>query len=70
VIIGCVVYGFQCGLGVRCLCVRIFDVFWILFGLLFSVGIFWPQVSIVCVRVCVCVCGLVHVVFLQERKII
>jgi len=24
--------------------------------LLFSVGFFWPQVSIVCVCVCVCVC--------------
>jgi len=25
-------------------------------GLLFSVGGFWPQVSILCVCVCVCVC--------------
>jgi len=24
-------------------------------GLLFSVGVFWPQISIVCVCVCVCV---------------
>ena len=63
-IIGCVVYGFQYGLGVRGLCVSMFDVFWILFELLFSVGVFWPQVSIVFV----CARGLVHLVFLQERK--
>jgi len=24
---------------------------------LFSVGVFWPQVSVVCVCVCVCVCA-------------
>jgi len=64
VIIGRVVYGFQYGLGVRGLWVSIFDVFWVLFGLLFSVGVFWPQVPIVFV----CARGLVHLVFLQERK--
>ena len=31
VIIGCVVYGFQYGLGVRGLWVSMFDVFWVLF---------------------------------------
>jgi len=48
VIIGCVVYGFQYGLGVRGLWVSIFDVFWVLFGVVVLGGVFWPQVSIVC----------------------
>ena len=39
--------------GVRGLWVSMFYVFWVLFGLLFSVGVFWLQVSIVCVCVCV-----------------
>jgi len=56
VIIGCVVYGIQLGwgcvvCGLVCLTSSGFSS-----GLLFSVGVFWPQVSIVCVSVCVCVC--------------
>ena len=72
-IIGRVVYGFQYGLGVRGSWVSMFDVFWVLFGLLFSVGVFGLMFPL-CVCVCVCVCvrararGLVHLVFLQERK--
>ena len=53
VIIGCVVYGFQYGLGVRGLWVSMFDVFWVLFGVVVLGGGFWPQVSILCVCVCV-----------------
>jgi len=34
--------------------------------LFFSVVVFWPQVSIVCL--CVCVRGFAHLVYLQERK--
>jgi hypothetical protein len=70
----CVVCGIVCSAWfvgqyvLRGLWDSMFDVFWVLFGL-FSVGVFWPQVSIVCV--CVCVCprarGLAHLVFLQER---
>jgi len=68
VIIGCVVYGFQYGLGVRGLWVSLFDVFWVLFGVLFSMGVFGLRFPLcVCVCVCVCVRGLVHLVFLQER---
>jgi len=59
--VGCVVCGFQYGLGMRGLWVSMFDVFWVLFGVVVLGGGFWPQVSIVCV--CVCVCGLVHLVF-------
>jgi len=33
-------------------------------GLLFSVGVFWPRVSIVYM----CVRSLAHLVYLQERK--
>ena len=51
VIIGCVVYGFQHGLGVRGLWVSMFDVFWVLFGVVVLGGGFWPQVSILCVCV-------------------
>ena len=51
VIIGCVVYGFQYGLGVRGLWVSMFDVFWVLFKLLFSVGVFGIRCPL-----CVCVC--------------
>ena len=49
-IIGCVVYGFQYGLGVRGLWVSMFDVFWVPFGVVLGGG-FWPQVSILCVCV-------------------
>ena len=31
--------------------VSVFDVFWILFGVVVLSGVFWPQVSIVCVCV-------------------
>ena len=48
VIIGCVVCGFQNGLGVRGLWVSMFDVFWVLFG--FSVGVFGLRFPL-----CVCV---------------
>ena len=50
-IIGCVVCGFQYGLGVHGLWVSMFDVFWVLFRVVLSGG-FWPQVSILCVGVC------------------
>ena len=53
VIIGCVVYGFQYGLGVRGLWVSMFNVFWVLFGSLFSVGVFDLRFPL-CVCVCVC----------------
>jgi len=72
VIIGCVVYGIQLGWG--CVVSGFVGLTSSGFssGLLFSVGFFWPQVSIVCVCVCVCVCmcvhGLAHLVYLQERK--
>jgi len=51
VIIGCVVYGIQLGWGcvvsgLVCLTSSGFSSGW-----LFSVGVFWPQVSIVCVCV-------------------
>ena len=51
---GCVVYGIQLGwgcvvCGLVCLTSSGFSSM-----LLFSVGVFWPQVSIVCVCVCVC----------------
>ena len=57
-IIGCVVYDIQLDWGcvvsgVVCLTSSGFSS-----GLLFSVGVFWPQVSILCVCVCVCVCAL------------
>ena len=70
VVISCVVYGFQYGLGVRGLWVSMFDVFWFHFRVVVLGGGFWPQVSVVCVCVCVCVCerGLAHLVFLRERK--
>jgi len=45
---GCVV----CGLGVRGLWVSVFDVLWVVFGVVVLGGGFWPQVSIVCVCVC------------------
>ena len=53
VIMGCVVYGVQLGwgcvvCGLVCSTTSGFSS-----GLLFSVGVFWPQVSIVCVCVCV-----------------
>jgi len=56
VIIGCVVCGIQLGwgcvvCGLVCLTSSGFSSGW-----LFSVGVFWPRVSIVCVCVCVCVC--------------
>jgi len=51
VIIGCVVYGFQYGLGVHDLWVSMFDIFWVLFEVVVLGGGFWPQVSIVCVCV-------------------
>jgi len=51
VMIGCVVYGFQYGLGVRGLWVSMFDIFWVLFGLLFSVGVFGLRFPL-CVYVC------------------
>jgi len=60
VIIGCVVYGIELGWGcvvngLVCLTSSGFSS-----GLLFSVGVFWSQISIVfvcvCLRVCVCVC--------------
>ena len=38
VVISCVVYGFQYGLGVRGLWVSMFDVFWFLFGVVFLGG--------------------------------
>ena len=63
VIIGCVVYGFQYGLGVRGLWVSMFEVFWVLFGVVVLGGGFWPQVSIVCV----CVRAW-HLVLIQEEK--
>ena len=62
-IIGCVVYGFQYGLWVS-----MFDVFWVLFGVVVLGGGFWPRVSILCVCVCARARGLVHLVFLQERE--
>ena len=40
------------GLGVRGLWVSMFDVFWVLFGVVVLGGGSWPQVSIVCVCVC------------------
>jgi len=68
VIRGCVVYGIQLGwgcvvCGLVCLTSSGFSSM-----LLFSVGVFWPQVSIVCVCVCVCARGLAKLVYLQERK--
>jgi len=58
VIIGCVVYGIQLGWGcvvsgLVCLRSSGFSS-----GLLLSVGVSRPQVSIVCLCVCVCVCVL------------
>ena len=50
--------------GGRCLWVSMFDVFRVLFGDVVLSGGFWPQVSIACV----CVRGLAHLVYLQERK--
>jgi len=53
VIIGCVAYGIQLGWGcVVCVLVCLTSSGFSS-GLLFSVGVFWPQVSIVCVCVCV-----------------
>ena len=46
--------------------VSMFDVFRVLFGVVVLSGSFRPQVSIVCV--CVCVRDLAHLVYLQERK--
>ena len=37
-----------------------FDVSWVFFGVVVLGGVFWPQVSIVCV----CARGLVHLVYL------
>jgi len=65
VIIGCVVYGIQLGWG----CVVSGLVYLTSSGfssVFFSVGVFWPQVSIVCV--CVCARSLAHLVYLQEKK--
>jgi hypothetical protein len=63
VIIGCVVYGIQLGwgcviCGLACSTTSGFSS-----GLLFLVGVFWSQVSIVCVcvRVRACVCAFVCV---------
>jgi len=68
VIIGRLVYVFQYGLEVRCLWVSMFDVFWVLFGVVVLGGGFWPQFSIVCMRVCARARDLAHLIFLQERK--
>ena len=46
---------YSIGLGVRGLWVSMFDIFWVLFGVVVLGGVFWPQVSIVCVCVGVCV---------------
>ena len=64
VIIGFVVCGIQLGwgcvvCGLVCLTSSGFSS-----GLLFSVGVFWPRVSIVYM----CVRSLAHLVYLQERK--
>jgi len=70
------------GLGVRGLCVSVFDVFWVLFGLFFSVRVFGLRFPFVCVCVCLCVCvcvclcarvrgrarGLAHFMYPQEKK--
>ena len=52
VIIGCVVYGIQLGWGVRGLWVSMFDVFWVLFGVVvLGGGFFGPRFPLcVCVR--------------------
>jgi len=72
VIIGCVIYGIQLGLGVRGLWVSIFDVFWVLFGVVVLSGGFFSLRFPMCVCVCVCVRarararGLAHLVYLQD----
>ena len=42
-----------------------FDIFWVLFGVVFLGGVFLAS-GIYCV--CVCVRSLAHLVYLQERK--
>jgi len=59
VIISCVVYG-KNWVGVRSYWVSMFDVFWVLSGLLSSVGFFGFRFPM-CVCVCVCVCVFVCV---------
>jgi len=56
VIMGCVVYGIQLGWGCVVCGLVCLTSYGFSSGFLFSVGGFWPQVSIVCVCVCVCVC--------------
>jgi len=56
VIIGCVVYGIHLGLRVCGLWVSMFDVFWVLFGVVFLGGGFFGLTYPLCVCVCVCVC--------------
>ena len=68
VVIGCVVCGIQLGwgcvvCGLVCSASSGFSS-----GLLFSVGVFGPRVSIVCMCVCECVRGLARLVCLQKRK--
>jgi len=57
----------------RGLWVGMFDVFWVVFGVVVLGGAFLAS-GFHCVCVCVCVCvrvyvrGLVHLVYLQEKK--
>ena len=55
------------GLGVRGLWVSMFDVFWVLFGVVLDGGFFGLRFPLcVCVFVCVCVCArsLAHLVYI------
>ena len=67
VIIGCVVY---CILLSR-VCVVCGLVFltpsWFSKGFLFSDGVYWSEVPIVCVCVCLCLLGLAYLVYLQDN---
>ena len=62
VIIGCVVYGIQLGWGCVVSGLVYLTSSGFSSGLFFSVGVFWAQVSIVCV--CVCVRSLAHLVYI------
>jgi len=56
---------YSIGLGVHGLWVSMFDVFWVLFGVVFlGGGYFGLRYPLLCV----CVRSLAHLVYLQERK--
>jgi len=66
VIIGCVAYGIQFGLGCVVCGVSMFDVFWVLFGVVLGGG--FVASGFHCVCVCVRARGMAHLVYLKEKK--